>query len=77
MIQICAECGEETSCPTCNNFKPSWHLLKELSVASEAIGKLGKRFDVAKNFIRKIVHDWECDPNHAEAILNELERMDK
>ena len=75
MIQICAECGEETSCPKCNNFKPSIQLLGELSKASREYGKLQERFELLHNFVRQIIKDWECDPNHAESILNELHRM--
>lgn len=54
---------------------PSIHLIRELNKANNAYGNLHARFDVAYNFIRKIVFDWKCDPNHAESILSELERM--
>jgi len=76
-IQICLNCSEEMSCPNCNNFKPSIQLIMELSKANREYGKLSERFDLLHNFVRKIIKDWECDPNHAEAILSELERMNK
>lgn len=77
MTQICLECAAEVSCQNCNNFKPSIHLLGELSKASRVCGQLSEQLEIAKNFIRKIVYDWKCDPNQANAILNELERMNK
>lgn len=77
MVQICSQCGEETSCPKCNNFKPSIKLIMELSKASKEYGKLSEKYEIAKKFIIKIIHNWGCDPNHADGILNELERMDK
>lgn len=76
MTEICVICSEKTICLKCSNFKPSIQLIMELSKASNQYGKLQDKYEVAKNFIRKIVFDWECDPNHAEAILSELERME-
>lgn len=76
MIQICVKCGEEmTTCPKCNDFKPSIQLISELSKASREYGKLHSQFELLHNFVRKIIKDWECDPNHAESILAELQRM--
>lgn len=77
MIQICAECGEKTNCPKCNERPPRISLVTELCKANSAYGKLSEKYEIARNFIRKIVHDWECDPNHADAILDELERIGK
>lgn len=58
-----------------NQEIPSISLIHQLIKANSEYGKLSEKYQVAKNFIRKIIKDWECDPNHAEAILNELERM--
>lgn len=54
---------------------PSIHLIKELLKANRTIENLEKRLDIAENFIRKIIIDWEYNPNHAESILQELHRM--
>lgn len=53
----------------------SIHLIRELGKANNEYGKLSDRFTVLHDFVKKIVKDWGCDPNHASAILAEVERM--
>lgn len=77
MTQICYKCSEEVSCPNCNNFKSSIQLIMELSKSIRKYGELSEKYEITKKFIRGIVHDWECDPNHASAILNDLENLNK
>ena len=62
-------------CETCKQEVPSVSLVHELIKANNAYGKLSERFELLHNFVKQIIKDWECDPNHAESILSELHRM--
>lgn len=52
-----------------------FYMVKELSKAQSAYNNLSERYELLHNFVKKIIKDWECDPNHASAILAEIERM--
>lgn len=54
-----------------------FHLINELNKAQSAFNDISDRYEILHNFVRKIVKEWECDPNHASAILAEIERMEK
>lgn len=46
----------------------------ELGKCQSAYNKLYKKHEIALKFIEQIVLTWDCDLNHATAVLNELKR---
>ena len=52
-----------------------FYMVRELSKAQIAYNNLSVRYDILHDFVKRIVKDWACDPNHASAILAEVERM--
>jgi hypothetical protein len=61
-------------CDTCKQEIPSISLIKELMKSQQAYNDLYTKFAISHKFIKQIVLDWKCDPNHAKAIADELNR---